>query len=142
MIALRHAGIVVADMEKALDFYCGLLGFTVSRRVIETGPFIAAVLGMPGAEVETAKLAGSGTGMLELLHFRNPAPAPSGNLTLNRLGPTHAALTVTGIDTLHRKLTDAGIAFIAVPQLSPDGKAKVAFCRDPEGTYLELVEMI
>jgi catechol 2,3-dioxygenase-like lactoylglutathione lyase family enzyme len=142
MIAVRHAGIVVSDMEAALGFYCGQLGFQVARRMVETGPFIATLLGMHGAEVETAKLSGADTAMIELLHFRNPAPRPRGDLTLNRLGPTHVALTVTDLDGLYRRLTQQEISFVAPPHVSPDGKAKVAFCRDPEGNYLELVEMV
>lgn len=142
MIAVRHAGLVVLDMEASIAFYCGQLGFQVARRMVETGPFIAALLGMPGAELETAKLSGADAAMIELLHFRNPASRRGGELTLNRLGPTHIALTVSNLDDLHRKLTPQGIAFIGSPQVSPDGKAKVAFCRDPEGNYLELVEIV
>ena len=142
MIAVRHIGIVVGDLNASLAFYCNQLGFQVARRMVETGPFIATLLDMPNAEVETAKLSGADGAMIELLHFRNRAPLPDTGLTLNRLGPTHAALTVADIDGLHRKLVSQGIVFIAPPSVSPDGKAKVAFCRDPEGNYLELVEMI
>ena len=35
-----------------------------------------------------------------------------------------------------------GVVFNAPPQRSPDGGAKVTFCRDPEGNLLELVEVI
>jgi extradiol dioxygenase family protein len=43
---------------------------------------------------------------------------------------------------LCRHLENAGISFIAAPKVSPDGKAKVAFCFDLEGNCLELVEEI
>lgn len=34
------------------------------------------------------------------------------------------------------------IEFISPPQVSPDSYAKVAFCQAPEGTYIELVELL
>ena len=37
-------------------------------------------------------------------------------------------------------LTEEGIEFNYPPQTSPDGKVKVAFCRDPDGTLIEMVE--
>jgi hypothetical protein len=35
-----------------------------------------------------------------------------------------------------------GIDFNAPPQQAPDGGAKVTFCCDPEGNFLELVEVL
>ena len=34
------------------------------------------------------------------------------------------------------------VKFTAPPQLTPDGYAKVTFCEDPDGTPIELVEVI
>ena len=80
--------------------------------------------------------------LVELLHFvRDESPAPAAD-DLTRLGPTHAALTVEGIDALHTRLTDAGVAFLSEPQTSVDGRARVAFCRAPGGAVLELVEPV
>ena len=35
-----------------------------------------------------------------------------------------------------------GVKFNAPPQLPPDGNAKVTFCEDPDGTPIELVQVI
>ena len=37
---------------------------------------------------------------------------------------------------------DNKIQFNSSPQISPDGYAKVVFCRAPEGTMIELVEVL
>jgi len=140
MTAVRHIGIVVGDLERAVSFYCDLLGFKVARRMQENGPFVSAILGMPDADLETVKLAGDNEAQVELLSFRNPtaSAAPPG---LTRKGPTHMALTVENIDALHERMRAAGVSFTTAPRLSPDGGAKVTFCQDPDGTFLELVEL-
>ena len=35
-----------------------------------------------------------------------------------------------------------GVKFNAPPQLPPGGNAKVTFCEDPDGTPIELVQVI
>jgi hypothetical protein len=42
----------------------------------------------------------------------------------------------------YNRLKDEGVSFNSPPQLSPDGYAKVTFCRAPEGTFIELVEVL
>ena len=39
-------------------------------------------------------------------------------------------------------IKQSGIKFNAPPQLSPDGYAKVTFCFDPDGTPVELVQVL
>lgn len=142
MTNLRHAGIVVGDLDRALHFYCSLLGFTVVRRMKESGAFVSAILGMADAEVETVKLAGEDGGQIELLAFTSPRPDLGPPPTLTRRGPTHVALTVKNLDALYDTLRGAGAVFTTPPRVSMDGGAKVTFCRDPDGTWLELVELL
>lgn len=140
MISVRHIGIVVGDLDRSLEFYCGLLGMSVVRRALENGPFVSAILGMNDAEVETVKMSGADVAQVELLAFRSPrsSEAPPG---LTRRGPTHMALTVDNLDELHIRMRAKAVPFTTAPLVSPDGKAKVTFCQDPDGTYLELVEV-
>ncbi|HJO63248.1 MAG TPA: VOC family protein, partial [Desulfobacterales bacterium] len=56
------------------------------------------------------------------------------------IGITHIAFTVEDIEQVYKRLVQSGITFLSTPQSSPDGYAKVAFCRAPEGTFIELVE--
>ena len=44
------------------------------------------------------------------------------------------------LEDTYKKLGSAGVLFTSPPQISPNGFAKVAFCADPDGTLIELVE--
>ena len=39
-LRVRHTGFVVSDLNKSMDFYCGVLGLTVYKRKIEEGEYI------------------------------------------------------------------------------------------------------
>lgn len=139
MTSIRHVGIVVGDMDRSLAYYCDLIGLQRAPVAHEEGPFLDGLLAMKSAKVSTAKLAGKdGPTLLELLCFQTPSPVSP--TPLNAIGPTHVALTVSDLDGLYSRIIAAGYDFNAAPQVSPDGRAKVAFCKDPDGTYLELVE--
>jgi catechol 2,3-dioxygenase-like lactoylglutathione lyase family enzyme len=138
---VRHIGIVVRDAERSLSFYRDLLGLQVEADQSEHGDFIETILAVPGVRVRTVKLsAREGPTLLELLEFEDPEGPDDGPPSLKRIGPTHAALTVDDLDRLHARLTEHGVRFLSPPQRSVDGRARVAFCADPDGTLLELVE--
>ena len=139
---IRHVGIVVSDIEKSLFFYKNLLGFSIVKTAQESGPFIDRILALDGVEVTTIKMSAlDGTTQLELLRFKSPAPDSCTRQRVNSPGPTHVALTVHDIDTLYRYLSLHDVPFLSEPVTSPGGGAKVAFCTDPDGTLIELVEM-
>ncbi len=139
---IRHIGIVVKNLKESLRFYRECLGFDIVKQMEESGPYIEKLLDLPDAAVTTVKMALSGSGsMIELIHFHLPAVGQR-SPRLNDCGPTHFSLTVDNIDTEYARLREAGVAFISSPKVSPDGYAKVAFCRAPEGTLIELVEVL
>ena len=143
MTEFRHAGIVVQDLERSLHFYCDLLGLKVLRAMEEEGAYLDNMLGMKGVRVTTVKLTGDQGGAgLELLYFHAPRTPVAPVRGLVELGPSHVAFTVADLDATFARLTAAGVQFNAPPQLAPDGLAKVTFCRDPDGTPIELVEML
>lgn len=143
MTAVRHCGIVVSDMERSLRFYRDLLGLKVARAMDESGEFIDNVLGLGNVQVTTVKLSGDdGPTLVELLEFKSHQDKDPVRRTLYSIGPTHAAFTVDNLDEVYRRLSQAGVRFNAPPQLSPDGYAKVTFCYDPDGTPVELVEVL
>jgi len=141
VVAVRHAGVSVRDLEKSLAFYRDGLGLTVRLQADESGPFLEEILGFPGVRVTTVKLgADQGQALVELLRYDEPLPASAPCREVYDFGSSHLALTVTDLDGLYHRLTEAGIVFRSPPRLSPDGRAKVAFCADPDGTPVELVE--
>tara|TARA_B110000967_G_scaffold170394_1_gene180324 strand:- start:2479 stop:2916 length:438 start_codon:yes stop_codon:yes gene_type:complete len=139
---IRHTGLVVADLESALCFWCNLLGFSIVKRMDESGPHINAMMGLQDVQVTTVKLAAPDGNLIELLHFNSHPDKPAWTGTPYSTGFTHIALTVDDLDFVCQKLTDAGVIFNTLPQLSPDGYAKVTYGRGPEGVLLELVEVL
>lgn len=138
----RHIGIVVADLERALAFWCETLGFTVIKQTEETGPFIDALLGLSDVRVTTSKLSGPDGNQVELLYFHSHADKSSWIGTPYSTGLTHIAFTVDDIDAEYKRLTEAGVEFLALPQVSPDGFTKVAYASGPEKLLLEFVEIL
>ena len=141
ILNVRHTGLVVKDLQASLDFYTQKLGFTVKVKAGEDREFIDTILGLHKSELTTVKLALNDGAMIELLDFKldtNKIP----NRKLVDTGPTHMAFTVDNLEETYQSFTQDGIKFISEPQTSPDGYAKVAFCSAPEGTYIELVELL
>ncbi|MBF0423994.1 MAG: VOC family protein [Magnetococcales bacterium] len=140
--AIRHTGLVVADLDRALAFWTGPMGFKVARLMEESGPHMDAMMGLIGVRVTTAKLTAPDGNMLELLHFHSHPHEPSWNGTPFSTGFTHIALTVANLDDFCQTLAPHGVTFPAAPQTSPDGSAKVIYARGPENVLIELVEML
>ncbi|MBE5528326.1 hypothetical protein A9J41_12485 [Laribacter hongkongensis] len=140
--AIRHTGLVVADLDRALHFWCDVLGFKVTKQMEETGPHLDAMMGLTGVRVTTVKMAAVDGNLLELLRFHSHPDKPDWEGTPYSTGFTHIALTVDNLDQLVMRLVQEGVRFPAPPQYSPDGYAKVVYARGPEGVLLELVEVL
>lgn len=139
---IRHTGIVVTDLGAALSFYRDLLGFREIKRLDESGAYIDNMLSLINARVTTVKLAAPDDSRIELLHYHSHPRKPGPGRESCSIGITHIALTVENLDRAYERLSAAGVRFNAPPQRSPDGYAKVTFCRDPDGTLVELVEVL
>jgi lactoylglutathione lyase len=141
--ATRHTGLVIGDLERSLRFYRDLLGLRVWKRQVEEGSFIDKVVGLTGVKLEWAKLSVPDGTILELLqYYSHPEKKATGNYPSNRHGCNHVAFSVDNLDKVYRLLCDSKIVCNSPPQLSPDGKARVLYCHDPDGIILELVEEI
>ena len=141
MTAIRHTGIVVADLNHVLGFWCGVLGFQVKRQMDEAGADLDAVLGLLDVRVTTVKLEAPGGGLLELLCFHSHPDSPEWSGTPSSTGLTHVALTVDDIEAVCKRAEEYGCE--PGPRFrSPDGRVIMTYCRGPEGVLLELVEEV
>jgi catechol 2,3-dioxygenase-like lactoylglutathione lyase family enzyme len=139
---IRHIGIVVEDLEASLNFYQNILGFVIQKQMVESGTYIDNVLATDGVKVTTIKMTAPDGQLIELLFYHSPFSTNRRLRQLHDIGLSHLAFTVEDLDRTYDKLKNQGIRFNAPPQISPDGYAKVTFCRAPEGTYVELVEVL
>ena len=138
---IRHTGIVVIDLEASLHFYRDLLGFQIAKQMEEAGDFIDNISSLNNVRVTTVKMTSPSGQMIELLKYHSH-PAEKKRREICEIGISHIAFTVDDLDTEYKKLKEQGVRFNAPPQLSPDGYAKVTFCSAPEGTLVELVEVL
>ncbi len=142
MKAIRHIGIVVSDLDKALCFYRDLLGLKIVKDMNESGAYIDNISDLTGVQVRTVKMAADDGNLVELLFYASH-PLGQGKINpINKIGCSHVAFTVDNLDEEYLKLKQAGILFNTPPQYSPDGYAKVTFCKDPDGSFIELVEVL
>ena len=138
---VRHAGIVVSNLDVSVKFYCNLLNLKIKSIANEEGEFLDNMLSQKNVKNKVAKLtANSGTALLELIEsksFGNVQPRD-----FFTIGASHVAFTVDDLDKTYQYLSENGVRFNAPPQKSPDGFAKVTFCLDPDDTPIELVEVL
>ena len=138
---IRHTGIVVDDLKKSLWFYKEKMGFKLFKHMDESGHFIDKILGIRNIKVTTVKMTLGNGQMIELLDFSSHKKDIL-QRSVNDIGPTHLAFTVDNIDEIYDDFLHDGIEFISTPKVSEDGNVKVVFCKAPEGTYIELVELL
>tara|TARA_B110001454_G_scaffold212657_1_gene229709 strand:+ start:300 stop:737 length:438 start_codon:yes stop_codon:yes gene_type:complete len=138
---VRHIGIVVSNMKKSLEFYHELLGLKIIRDMNEKGDYLNNMLSLKDVEVRTVKLsANDQITLVELLEFQSHNDDQIRNFYT--IGTSHLAFTVDNLQKTYEYLLKNNVKFTSPPQLPPDGYAKVTFCEDPDGTPIELVEVI
>jgi catechol 2,3-dioxygenase-like lactoylglutathione lyase family enzyme len=137
---IRHTGIVVRDLDKAIKFYEGL-GFSMWKKEFESGPYLDKVVGLKNVKIEIAKLKSPCGNLLELLQYHShPLDKKIKRQPSNQLGCSHIALTVKDIDEVLKNIQANGGSLVNFPITTPDGKFRVAYVHDHEGVLLEIVE--
>jgi len=121
------------DIDKSMQFY-HRLGFRLHKQKNEDSKFIDCISNAYGVKLRTTRLVNIDGDMIELLEYGKHAVLQT--RTLFGTGIAHFALTVKDI-SLYKNL-----GFLAPPTVDPQGYAKVAFCVAPEGTFIELVEVL
>jgi catechol 2,3-dioxygenase len=119
-VRIGHVHLKVADLERALEFYCGVLGFETMVRFGRDAAFVSA-----GGYHHHI-----GLNTWESLGGSPPPPGTTGLYHLAILYPTRAELA----DALTR-LTKAGIALDGA---SDHGVSEALYLRDPDQNGVEL----
>jgi len=139
----RHVGLIVTDMDVSLKFYRDLLGLKVKSLVDEEAEFLDNMLGYENVKIKVAKLH-AGNSLVELIESKSFGNKKERNFFT--IGASHFALTVDNLQKTYEYLLENNVEFTAPPQLTPvdygPEQVKVTFCKDPDGTPIELVEVI
>ncbi len=119
-VSIGHVHLKVADLERALAFYSGVLGFEITQRYGRDAAFLSA----GGYHHHIG---------LNTWESRGGSPPPAGSTGLFHaaiLYPTRAALS----DALHRLLAH----HISLDGASDHGVSEALYLRDPDNNGLEL----
>ncbi len=119
-VSIGHVHLKVADLDRALEFYCGVLGFEVTQRYGAGAVFISAGGYHHHIGLNTWESLGG-------------SPPPRGSTGLFHLAiryPSRSALAVAA-----RRLRAAGIALDGA---SDHGVSEALYLRDPDENGVEL----
>ncbi len=144
---VNHLNIVVADMERSLAFYVGLLNLRVTYEVELTGEWIEKVAGLPNVAARCVFVQPSGGGArFELLEYRTPpgVSLPEDSIA-NTIGLRHVAFEVDDLDGLYQRLVAAGVRFVSPPVTVPfmvvgNIRKRLCYCYDPDGVVVEIAD--
>jgi catechol 2,3-dioxygenase-like lactoylglutathione lyase family enzyme len=136
---INHAGLVVKDLEKALEFYHGLLGLKVlARRERDGGP-IDKVVGYDSAHLIIANVGFDQHTSIELIQYANPPPDDRPTEERAVLGGSHICFDVDDIEEAHLAIVAGGAVGLNPPVEVAPGR-KVCYMQDPDGNWIELIE--
>ena len=117
---IGHVHLKVADLDRALGFYCGVLGFELMQRMASGAAFISAGGYHHHIGLNTWESKGG----------QPPPPGTTGLFHTAILYPTRPALA----DALHRLI----VAQIPLDGASDHGVSEALYLRDPDQNGVEL----
>jgi catechol 2,3-dioxygenase len=119
-VRIGHVHLKVADLERALGFYCGVLGFELMLRYGDSAAFVSAGGYHHHIGLNTWESKGG----------RAPAPGSTGLYHVAILYPTRALLG----DALERLMR----AEVPLDGVADHGVSQALYLRDPDGNGVEL----
>lgn len=143
-----HSAFTVRDLERSLQFYCGILGLELVHRQQQSNAYTSRLTGYDDADLLVAmlKLPDAPSGLsghaLELIEYVHPAGEPVDAATCNP-GSAHLAFAIENMAETHRRLLDRGVKFKSDPVLIEAGRNKggyTVYFLDPDGITLELIQ--
>ena len=156
VLANRHIGIIVHDIEKMINFYSGLGMILKGDPMMEEGEFIEGLLNSKGIKLQTAKLTIKNDELpekywfvLELMtlnHEHNKSYSKSVNKTPfsfsdNENGVLDIAFTVDDINSVSDYVISHGGGLIGgVMKAAVGYPALHRYLLDPEGNVLHLAQ--
>jgi len=119
-VQIGHVHLKVADLERALAFYCGILGFELTQRYGSAAAFISA----GGYHHHIG---------LNTWESHGGSPPPEGTT-----GLYHLAIRYPDRRTLADALRRVGAAGIPLDGASDHGVSEALYLHDPDGNGVEL----
>ena len=142
-ITLRHVGIVVSNLDKAIHLYQDFLGCEFIARYDDlSGKYQEKLVGINNVKMDVAILRTNDNNRIELLEYKSSPGSKREPVMSNDIGASHFAISVKNIEKLYKTRNLFDVSFISEPQLSPDGYVKVAYAILMEECIVELVQVL
>jgi catechol 2,3-dioxygenase-like lactoylglutathione lyase family enzyme len=139
-LSFSHVGICVSDLERSLRFYCDGLGFSPAE-AHAIGNEFADTLEVPRDVALTSQFIRREGISIELLHYGSPGTHGRPSESRNQLGLTHLSFFVDDIGAAERRLVEAGGRVVESTRTNGEG-IRLLFLADPDGTRVELMQMV
>jgi len=129
---IEHIGIMTNDLQKSVEFYTDVLGFSISAKIeMEEVGLSAIFIEKNGSKIE-------------LMGYRGAIPKRSEGVEIIMGGSSiplndHITFTVDDLGATVSELKGKGIEFGLEP-MQVEGGIKIAFFKDPNGVLIELME--
>jgi len=140
ILAFAHPGIVVPDLEQAIDFYSKAFGFRLlsDQEGWENSPETDRAIGCPDSASRGAMLAGHNC-YLELFEYKSPVQTaePPSTFLAHEPGIRHIAFYVDDVRKEFERFLSVGGQ--ALGELVAGATA--VYGRDPFGNIIELAEI-
>ena len=138
--ALHHTGLVVWDLEKAVEFYQNGIGLEVVSRYERIGPAINQVVGYEAVSLTIALMGGISDHCVELIQYISPPSQERPSEERSVLGAAHLSFVVDDIEKTLQKLVAHGAITMNPPTLVGPGR-KACYLQDPDQNWIELMEL-
>ena len=140
---MSHLAFNVADMSRALDFYCNILGLEkvfeiiIPENIAEIMPGhpVAALAGKPG--ITYLQIAPGQ--FVELFYPKPDTDLLSGGPNYEKIGYAHLSLLVDDIQTAAETLKNKGVVIDSDITKGPDNTWQF-WIKDPDGNRIELMQ--
>ncbi|GAA4675721.1 VOC family protein [Gordonia humi] len=142
-VRMDNVGIVVADLDAAIDFFFEI-GLTLDGRTVVDGDWSGQVTGLPGQRVEIAMLvAPDGSGKIELSRFIEPeVVADHRRAPVNSLGYLRVMFEVDDLDDTLDRLRAHGTELVSAEVVRFEDVYRLCYVRGPEGVLVGLAQAL
>jgi catechol 2,3-dioxygenase-like lactoylglutathione lyase family enzyme len=138
---LDHIGVVVDDLEGAIEFFVAL-GLEHAGEGSAEGDWVDRIVGLEGVRSDIAFVkTPDGHGLLELTRYNAPPSEGDAHAPANARGIRHLAFAVDDIDAVVSGLRARGTELLG-EIVQYEQSFRLCYVRGPEGIIVELVEKI
>jgi catechol 2,3-dioxygenase-like lactoylglutathione lyase family enzyme len=137
----NHTSFTVASLDRAIPFFCDLLGFELLSRAPRGRALIERMTSISGADVEIAFVRGPDH-TIELIEYKAPADRAASTARLCDAGAAHIALNV---DDVGAAVAAAGpheyqpVGETIVIDDGPNRGRRVVYLKGPDGIVIEFI---